>query len=437
MLEQNLSSRGGQIHVIGLLICAVVVAGCASFEPKPLDGWPDPARTQTAEKEQVRVSAGILGDEHAQQVFGVNLADVGLQAIWLRIDNRSERDWWLLVSALDPRYYSPDEAAVLFHPIMSNENDIRVTEHFRRLSMPLKTSEGEVSEGYILAPRHEGGRYVSIPLLSSNRLLDFGFALPLPDGEFDYEELEIDRLLSGQVIVDLDVDGMRDVLREAPCCTRNEAGDREGDPLNLVMVGDVDDVIASLSRGGWSFTHRIDSHTVWRMISATLSGNAYPVAPISPLYVSGRKQDIALQRARSTIVQRNHLRLWVMPYRFDGKPVWIGQVSRDVGVKATTLSPTLTTHVIDPHVDESRENLLQSLLVAGSVKRFGFVDGAPLSTPQSPSVNLTEDPYYSDGQRVFIQVVGSGNIPPEDAEYMHWGHVEAPLDVTRDWLPKD
>ena len=42
------------------------------------------------------------------------------------------------------------------------------------------------------------------------------------------------------------------------------------------------------------------------------------------------------------------MRLWLAPFRFEDRPVWIGQVSRDIGVKITPKSPTLTTHVIDP-----------------------------------------------------------------------------------------
>jgi len=68
---------------------------------------------------------------------------------------------------------------------------------------------------------------------------------------------------------------------------------------------------------------------------------------VSGLYVFGRKQDVALQRARRSISQRNHMRLWLAPFRVEGNSVWVGQVSRDIGVKVTPKSPTLTTHVID------------------------------------------------------------------------------------------
>ncbi len=93
------------------------------------------------------------------------------------------------------------------------------------------------------------------------------------------------------------------------------------------------------------------------MVTSALSGERYAAAPVSDLYLFGRAQDLALQKARDNIHQRNHLRLWLSPMRYHGKQVWVGQVSRDIGSRLTIHSPTLTTHKIDPDVDEAREAL--------------------------------------------------------------------------------
>jgi len=142
-----------------------------------------------------------------------------------------------------------------------------------------------------------------------------------------------------------------------------------------------------------------------------------------------------MQRARATIVQRNHLRLWLLPVFHKGQHTWVGQVSRDIGIKATTLSPTLTTHVIDPNVDEAREHLLQTLLIAGAVERFGFVEGGTLSTPENPSVNLTNDPYYSDGMRLFIEFAPDFNVAPKNVEFIDWHKVDSPMNKVRHHHP--
>ena len=51
-------------------------------------------------------------------------------------------------------------------------------------------------------------------------------------------------------------------------------------------------------------------------------------------------------------------------------PVYIGQISRDIGVKLTTKSPTLTTHEVDLDVDEARDYLIQDLLESQKVANF-------------------------------------------------------------------
>ena len=150
------------------------------------------------------------------------------------------------------------------------------------------------------------------------------------------------------------------------------------------------------------------------MVGAAIAEKSFLTAPVSSLYAFGRKQDVALQRGRSTIAQRNHMRLWLAPFRCEGRPVWIGQVSRDIGVKSTTKSPTLTTHVIDPVVDESREYLLHSLLHHDAVSRFAFVRGVGEATRDSPRYNLTGDPYITDGMRLVVWI-SSEPVDPNEA----------------------
>ena len=421
----------GYLIVIGGL-GSVLLAGCSSFKPLPLQEELYRENIHSQTNDDFTVSTTLLPDEQARRLYGVDLADVGLQAIWLRIENRSDHSYWLLVSAMDPNYFPPDEAAVLFYPGLGKTDEVRLTQHFRNLSIPLKTAAGQTSEGYVLAPRHEGGRFINISLVGEKDAVRFGFAVPLPDGDFDFERLDPASIYGDMDRPNLDLHQFRDKIRSLLCCTMDEAGETHGDPLNLVMIGNVADVLASLSRGGWSYTHRINTGTIRRMIGAAISGSNYPVAPVSPLYFLDRPQDLALQRARNNILQRNHLRLWLAPFRFEGRSVWIGQVSRDIGVKATWLSPTFTTHVIDPNIDESREHLLQSLLVAGVVERFGFVAGVPPATPENPRRNLTQDPYFTDGLRLVAQVTAERTIPLEQVGFLDWRESADPMAVFKE-----
>ena len=65
-------------------------------------------------------------------------------------------------------------------------------------------------------------------------------------------------------------------------------------------------------------------------------------------------------------------------------------------------SKTITTHKIDPDVDETREFLLEDLVYAQSVSAVGYVGGVGAAPFDQPRGNLTGDPYFTDGLRIVI-----------------------------------
>ena len=87
-----------------------------------------------------------------------------------------------------------------------------------------------------------------------------------------------------------------------------------------------------------------------------------------------------------------------------GKPVWIGQISRDIGVHWAW--PTITTHKIDPNVDETREFLVEDLAYTQGLGKLGYVGGVGSASYDEPRGNLTGDPYFTDGRRVVMWITG-------------------------------
>ena len=423
------------------LIVATILGACASYEPKPLVLDVDLQGVQTKTIDDVTVSVAILTDEQAEQHFGVQFALRGLQALYIKVRNETDRRLWFIRNTVDPDFYSPDEAAVLLKGTLSASDFEALRQHLRDESIRVLHQPLTITEGFLYLPRVEGGRYVDIRLggdvyesdeedtLDAGWLneLRFGFAVPLPDGLFDYEKLDAAHTYGDVTLPDIeDPEALRMHLEELPCCATDNDGEALGDPLNVVLIGDSQEVLTALTRSGWSFTHRISLTTVGRLAGAALGGDAYPVAPVSNLYLFGRKQDFALQRARPTISQRNHTRFWLAPFTFTGRQVWVGQVSRDIGIKVTPESPTLTTHIIDPEVDLTREYLLHSLLDAGLVAEFGFVKGSTQATREAPAINLGNDPYFSDGLRLVV-VLSPHPRPYHDVRSMRWERSAAPV----------
>lgn len=388
----------------------------------------------------VSVSVAMLTDEQSSKHFGVDFNLHGLQALWIRVDNRSPRRYWLIRNAVDRDFFSPDEAALILRKGAPRDSFDMLRQYLRDEAVHVQVQSGSVVEGYLYLPRVEGGRYVDVRLAADayeagshhdNEYakiaeLRFGFPVRLPDGEFDYERLDAEHTYAGMKLPDLDDDGLREALEALPCCATNAGGTENGDPLNLVVVGDANDVLTALSRSGWSFTHRLSLQTIRRMIGAAVDGKGYPVAPVSNLYLFDRAHDMALQRARATIARRNHLRLWLAPFSYQDQQVWVGQVSRDIGVKLTTNAPSLTTHIIDPEVDLTREYLLHSLLTEGLVARFGFISGAKQASMQAPAYNLTGDPYFSDGKRLVV-ILSAHPRPYYRVRSLMWEESTAPM----------
>jgi hypothetical protein len=377
-------------------------------------------RIQTKTVDSVTVSACLLPDEDARQRYGVSLAKKGLQAVWLRVANKTPDENWLLTAHLDPDYFTADEAAYLFRHHWVSKAFGATQQHFRDLAMRSRLEAGKTYEGHVLIPRTEGGRFVEVTINGNGHVRRFGFPLRTPDGHFDFEKMNPSAIYSGEKPANLSRNQLRTRLEKLPPAVTNADGSASGDPLNVVLVGEPAQMMAALSECGWSFTHRIDSTTVRRMIGAALNGQSYLNAPVSSLYCFGRPQDLAFQRSRASLSQRNHMRLWLAPYTVEGRPVWVGQISRDVGIKLTRKSPTLTTHVIDPMVDEARQFLLESLLFRFRVESFGFVRASEPAFREYPRTNLTDDPYITDGMRLIV-FVAPEPVKAEDVRNLGWG----------------
>jgi hypothetical protein len=202
-----------------------------------------------------------------------------------------------------------------------------------------------------------------------------------------------------------------------PCCVLG--GDREtpGDPLNIVVVGEPERLLATFVSRGWDLTETTHSGAIWGTIRSSLFGSRYRYSPISPLYLFGRSQDIALQKARTTVDERNHLRLWLAPYTFTGRSVWVGQISRDIGVRLS--SKTLVTHKIDADIDDTRSYLEQDLAVSGYLEMIGYTKGVGEASPYEPRYNYTEDPYFTDGLRA-VMILGDAPGPLDDLRFLDW-----------------
>lgn len=211
-----------------------------------------------------------------------------------------------------------------------------------------------------------------------------------------YEDDEIIKIESCEELVE--------TITSIPCCTQKKNGSGENDPLNFVVVGEPDVIFGAFARQGWDVTESINVSSGWKAAKAFITHKRLRTSPMSALYFYNRSQDIGLQKARSTIHERNHLRLWMTHYTYRGKSIWIGAISRDIGSYFTWKTQWKTAHAIDPDIDEARNYLIQDMIFSQSLKEVGIIKGGVLpATREDPHINFMGQPLWTKGGRaIFI-----------------------------------
>src|SRR5687767_11423500 len=389
-----------------------------------------------AEQEGVSVSIAALDARESQEVFGVPMARRGIQPLWVRIENRAATRCRLHLVSIDPNYFSPHEAAAVNHYsvgwrllsfgllgwmvflplallvplkfLTTLRVNRRMDEVFHDLAFRLRpVAPGKQSEGFVFTRPDVGTKVVHLRLLRVEGPLEFDFRLMVPGITADHEDRELTAApAEPERTVDCDLPELFRRLEAMPRAVTGPFGLREGDPANLVVIGDFLTLLTAFG-ARWDEAEVISLQTCLKTVKAFVLGSKYRYSPISPLYMFGRSQDFALQRIRKSINERLHLRLWRTELRYGGKPVWVGQVSRDIGVRLTHRSWNLTTHRIDPDVDESRDYVLEDLLESQRVENLGYVPGVGPCERAAPRRNLTGDPYFTDGNRAIAVISGT------------------------------
>ncbi len=384
-------------------------------------------RAEVRQDDDFSVRAAVLDNRESERFFGARLARRGIQPVWLEIANRGRHPCRLRLRGIDPNYYPPLEAAYVNHfrmarrllgfgllgclfflPLLvilpfkllaARRSNRRMDAFFQEHALGWGLIKpGSRVAGFVFTSLDEGTKQFTVRLLGPAGQREFAFSIPVPGLKVDHGGKQFDGLVDPAEVTDCDEAELRKRLAALPRSTTNRRGAAEGDPLNLVMIGDFTTLLTGFG-ARWDETEVITLKSCLQTFKAFALGSRYRYSPISPLFVAGRSQDFALQKARQTINERLHLRLWLTPLRFQGRPVWVGQISRDIGVRFTPKTWNLTTHKIDPDVDDARDCLLDDLLESGRVALAGYVPGAGAADRTAPRHNLTGDPYFTDGLR--------------------------------------
>jgi hypothetical protein len=174
---------------------------------------------------------------------------------------------------------------------------------------------------------------------------------------------------------------------------------RPGDPINLVFVGTQQDIERAFQQAGWSEPKKKNDTSIWKTAQAVINDDGYDAAPVSDLYVFGRKEDLAFEKTFNTFNKRHHLRLWhTTATAPDGRPIWVAAATHDVGID---VHPGVISHATDPDLDDERAQVSSDLFAAGGV------EAAELIRPPNPissGVTATGGKWHTDGRLFVIDV---------------------------------
>lgn len=189
-----------------------------------------------------------------------------------------------------------------------------------------------------------------------------------------------------------------------------------GDPVNLALVGTLEQLRAGFSASGWVEAEPLNIKTSWRMAQAFVLNRPYPTAPFSTLYLFGRGHDIGFQKAiGNSPRKRHHVRFWAQDVATaqanastldfwlntdrpqDFQPaLWLGAGTRDIGFSLTRLTFQVT-HGTDADTNAERE------FIIGELTRCGAIRHAMLFKLGDRLERVNQ--YVSDGEIAVAEIV--------------------------------
>jgi hypothetical protein len=191
-----------------------------------------------------------------------------------------------------------------------------------------------------------------------------------------------------------------------------------GDPVNLVLIGTLQQLRAAFAISGWSEADRLSLTSSWHMIRAFVFKSPYATAPFSTLYLFGRGQDIGFQRAiDNSPRKRHHIRFWASGLtspeaalatasfwlNTDRPPdhahvLWVGAGTKDTGLSLTQLTFQIT------HATDSDTNTERDYIIAELTKNCVIVDVNSCQSGQHLSTERINH-YTTDGEVTVASLV--------------------------------
>lgn len=175
-----------------------------------------------------------------------------------------------------------------------------------------------------------------------------------------------------------------------------------GDPLNIALVASEEQIHRSMLAAGWYPADPTTIRSALRIAADCVFKRPFDEAPVSALYLFGRKEDLAFEKpVGDNPRERHHVRFWrAGELDSQGRPLWFGAATFDVRVGFSHNTGQITHHIA-PEVDLDRDLLIDDLSRAGVLSEKYWIDNFHKVLEGR---NGGGDPWRSDG-RLAVGVV--------------------------------
>jgi hypothetical protein len=156
-----------------------------------------------------------------------------------------------------------------------------------------------------------------------------------------------------------------------------------------------------MTGAGWYPADKITLASSVRIAADTVLHRSDDDAPVSNLFLFGRKQDLAFEQPLAGGPgKRHHVRFWLWDQLYEGRQGWFGAATYDtsVGLSHTTGQ---VTHHIAPDIDAERDRLVAELQQAGVVQSVQWKDGFHT---ELEGHNGGGDPWRTDGRLAIVSL---------------------------------
>ncbi len=196
-------------------------------------------------------------------------------------------------------------------------------------------------------------------------------------------------------------------IGDTPGVTTTSDG-HPGDPINVALIGSEADLKRVMQSASWLMADPLGLKDDLKIAEDTVLEHPYGKAPVSNLFLWGRKEDFAFEQpVGDDPRKRHHVRFWKSS-KLDAnlQITWMGSASYDkhVGLSHTTGQ---ITHHIAADVDTERDHLFETLKETGGLAGEEIVDNFHTVLEGH---NGGGDPWYTDG-RLFTGTLKSDNRP--------------------------